>query len=125
VDADLPFGFEPAYNAVMSDVARSAADREFDATLLPRAILFDLDDTILAAGQRLEILRLIAREFELELLPFLPDEIAERLDATLAAFWSDPARHKIARFGIAEACRQVIADAFVATGSEHMSPELA
>jgi putative hydrolase of the HAD superfamily len=113
------------YNAVMSDVARSAADREFDATSFPRAILFDLDDTILAAGQRLEILRLIAREFELELLPFLPDEIAERLDAALAAFWSDPARHKIARFGIPEARRQVIADAFVATGSEHMSPELA
>jgi putative hydrolase of the HAD superfamily len=109
----------------MSDVARSAADREFDATSLPRAILFDLDDTILAAGQRLEILRLIAGEFELELLPFLPDEIAERLDAALAAFWSDPARHKIARFGIPEARRRVIADAFVATGSEHMSPELA
>jgi putative hydrolase of the HAD superfamily len=109
----------------MSNVIRSAANREVDAALLPRAILFDLDDTILAAGQRLEILRLIVREFEIELRPFLPDEVAERLDAALAAFWSDPERHKIARFGIPEARRQVIADAFVATGSEHMSPALA
>lgn len=94
-------------------------------TSLPRAILFDLDDTILAAGRRLEILQLVAREFEPELAPFLPDEIAERLDAALAAFWADPERHKVARFGIPEARRQVIADAFAATGAEHLSPELA
>jgi putative hydrolase of the HAD superfamily len=107
------------------DVARSAADREFDAISLPRAILFDLDDTILAAGDRLEILRLVACEFERELLPFLPDEIAERLDAALDAFWSDPARHKLARFGIPEARRRVFADAFRATGAQHLSEELA
>jgi putative hydrolase of the HAD superfamily len=109
----------------MSDVARSAADREIDATALPRAILFDLDDTILAAGQRLEILRLIARDFALELLPSLPDEIAERLDAALGAYWADPVRHKTARFGIPEARRQVFSDAFLATGAEHLSAELA
>jgi len=92
---------------------------------LPRAILFDLDDTILAAGQRLEILQHVAREFTSELQPFLPDEIAERLDAALAAFWSDPERHKVARFGVPEARRQVIAETFAATGSTSLSPDLA
>ncbi|PZN98092.1 MAG: phosphoglycolate phosphatase [Hyphomicrobiales bacterium] len=109
----------------MSDVAHSADNREAVASPLPRAILFDLDDTILAAGQRLQVLRFIAGEFEAELLPFLPDEIAERLDTALALFWSDPVRHKIARFGIPEARLQVITDTFVATGFEHMTPELA
>jgi putative hydrolase of the HAD superfamily len=125
VDADFPSGFEPAYRTVMSDVARSAAEREIDAISLPRAILFDLDDTILAAGQRLEILRSVAREFEPELAPQRPDDVAERVDAALEAFWSDSARHGIARFGIPEARRQVIAEAFAETGAPHMSPELA
>jgi putative hydrolase of the HAD superfamily len=109
----------------MSEVAISAAFPKNDVASLPRAILFDLDDTILAAGQRLEILRLVAVEFEIELLPFSPETIAKLLDAALATFWSDPARHKIARFGIPEARRQVITDAFATTRSAHMSPALA
>jgi putative hydrolase of the HAD superfamily len=110
---------------VMSDVAPASADRELEEVVLPRAILFDLDDTILAAGQRLEILKLIADEFESELAPLRPGDVAEQLDAALAEFWSDPARHRIARFGIPEARQQVIADAFVATGSTHMTRDLA
>ena len=109
----------------MSDQTSSAANREPAVVVLPRAILFDLDDTILAAGRRLEILQHIAREFAPELRPFPPDEVAERLDAALAAFWADPERHKIARFGIPQARRQVIAEAFAAMGRESMSPALA
>jgi putative hydrolase of the HAD superfamily len=59
------------------------------------------------------------------LAPLQPDDVAERLDAALAEFWSDSVRHKIARFGISQARRQVIADAFIATGLEHMTEELA
>jgi len=102
----------------------SVADRA-DGIVLPRAILFDLDDTILAAGRRQDVLRLIAGEFAAALAPLRPDEVAERLDAALTAFWSDPERHKIARFGLAEARRQVFAEAFVATGAAHMTTELA
>ena len=109
----------------MSDAATASADQQFDEIALPRAILFDLDDTILAAGHRLEVLRLIAGEFESELAPLRPDEVAEQLDAALAEFWSDPARHRIARFGIPEARQQVIADVFLATGSTHMTRDLA
>jgi putative hydrolase of the HAD superfamily len=97
-------------------------DREI---ALPRAILFDLDDTILAAGLRPEVLELITAEFAAELAPLSPDEVAERLDAALAAFWSDPERHKIARFGLAEARRQVFAEAFAEIGAAHLTAELA
>ena len=100
-------------------------DRGRGEIVLPRAILFDLDDTILAAGHRLEVLGLIAGEFAAELAPLRPAEVAERLEAAFAAFWSDPARHGIARFGLSEARRQVIVEAFVATGSKHLTPELA
>lgn len=78
----------------------------------PRAILVDLDDTILAAGQRPEVLFAIARDFADELAPHTAEQVAGRLEAALALFWSDPERHKAARFGIAEARRSVVRDTF-------------
>lgn len=78
----------------------------------PRAILVDLDDTILAAGQRPQVLLAIAREFADELAPHPPETIAERLESALELFWSDPERHKVARFGIAEARRSVVRATF-------------
>src|SRR5579862_5512676 len=96
-----------------------------DDIVLPRAILFDLDDTILAAGRRLDVLELITAEFASELAPLRPEHVAEQLDAALAAFWSDPERHKIARFGLSEARRQVFVAAFAETGTAHMTADLA
>lgn len=84
---------------------------------LPRAILFDLDDTILAAGDRPMVLLEVAREFAGELKPFTPEEIADKLEEALESFWSDPVQHKTARFGIPAARLQVIAGVFAATES--------
>ena len=84
----------------------------------PRAILVDLDDTILAAGQRPQVLLEIAREFEADLAPHLPQTVAERLEAALELFWSDPARHQVARFGIAEARREVVRETFAAMDAD-------
>ncbi|WP_296595851.1 HAD family hydrolase [Phenylobacterium sp.] len=78
----------------------------------PRAILVDLDDTILVAGERPAVLLQVARELARELGPHTPAAVAERLEAELALFWSDPERHKVARFGIPEARRQVVRDTF-------------
>lgn len=91
----------------------------------PRAILFDLDDTIVVAGDRLEVLRGVAREFAAELSPMKPDDIAVRVEVALAAFWSDPERHRTARFGIPEARRQVIRETFAAIRTEDLSSDLA
>jgi putative hydrolase of the HAD superfamily len=80
----------------------------------PRAILIDLDDTILVAGQRPLVLLQIAQEQAAGLAPHTPAELASRLEAALELFWSDPERHKVARFGIPEARRQVMRETFAA-----------
>lgn len=84
------------------------------ASVPPRAILVDLDDTILAAGQRPAVLLQIAEEQAPTLEPHAPTEIAARLEAALELFWSDPVRHRAARFGIPEARRQVVRETFEA-----------
>lgn len=90
---------------------------------LPRAMLIDLDDTILAAGQRPAVLLAIAEELAAELAPHAPEAVAETLEAALTLFWSDPERHKVARFGIAEARRSVVRDTFAALPP--LTPEVA
>ncbi|MDP3855888.1 hypothetical protein [Phenylobacterium sp.] len=92
---------------------------------LPRTILFDLDDTILAAGQRPLVLLQIASEFAQAIAPVRPADLADRLEAALAEFWSDAARHKAARFDIAEARRGVIGETFAAMGAASLTPDLA
>ena len=85
----------------------------------PLAILVDLDDTILAAGQRPAVLLQIAEEQAPALAPHGAAEVAGRLEAALEQFWSDPERHKVARFGIAEARRTVVRETF-----EQLEPPL-
>ena len=92
---------------------------------LPRAMLIDLDDTIIVAGDRPAVLAQIAGQLAAELVPHPPDEIAARLEAALEAFWSDPARHRVARFGIPEARRQVMAECFAGLGSPVLTADLA
>lgn len=89
---------------------------------LPPAILFDLDDTILASGRRPEVLLQLAHEFADRLGGRDPDALAEGLEATFAEFWSDPARHKAARVDIAAARRGIVAQHFA---GENLSADLA
>jgi len=91
----------------------------------PRAILFDLDDTLLAGGRRPLILLQVAGEFAQAMAPVAPARLADRLEAALELFWSDPARHKAARFGIAAARRGVIGETFAAMGEPSLTPDLA
>jgi putative hydrolase of the HAD superfamily len=92
---------------------------------LPRAILLDLDDTILASGQRPLVLLEVAETFAADLSPFTPAQLADDLEAALEAFWSDPDRHKEARFGIAAARRKVIGEVFAAAAAGALTPALA
>lgn len=78
----------------------------------PQAVLVDLDDTIIAAGERPLILRQVALEMRDEFGPHLPESIARRLEAALERFWSDPSRHRVARFGIPAARQQVVRETF-------------
>jgi len=87
---------------------------------LPRAILFDLDDTIITEGERLAILHLVAQEFSASLSPHRPAAVADALEIALHAFWSDPSQAKSARLasraGIHEARQMVITGAFGTMG---------
>ncbi len=85
--------------------------------MLPKAILFDLDDTIITEGDRLVALQDVACEFAAELGPHRPDRVAVGLDEALQAFWSDPEKARVARLGpggsgIAEVRLAVISAAF-------------
>jgi putative hydrolase of the HAD superfamily len=82
-----------------------------------------MDDTILAAGQRPQVLLAIARTLVDDLAPHAPEAVAARLEEALTAFWSDPERHKAARFSIAEARRSVVRETFALLSP--LSPDLA
>lgn len=89
---------------------------------LPPAILFDLDDTILASGRRPEVLSQLAHEFQPHLGGLAPAVLADGLEAAFAEHWSDPARHKAARVDISGARRRVVAQHFATCG---LGPDLA
>lgn len=77
---------------------------------LPRAILFDLDDTLLSWGRRREQLQVVAGEFALGL------DVAEALEAKYRWFWSDRARHREYRFSLLEGRIEVARLAFADLG---------
>lgn len=82
--------------------------------ILPHAILFDLDDTLLSFGKRPLILAEVAEEFATMLAPLTPLEVAEALEAALSVFWSDADVHKVWRFKLGPARLKVVSEVFEA-----------
>jgi len=81
--------------------------------MLPRAILFDLDDTLISAYGRPEAAWLaVTAEFAEALAPLAAAEIAAAVGAYARDFWADAERHRIWRQRIGEARRVVVAGAF-------------
>ena len=82
-------------------------------TQLPRAILFDLDDTILSAfGRAPSQWRRVIGAFADRLEPHPPDEVVEAMLAYSRYLWADEMRHKHWRHRIGEARRHIVANAF-------------
>jgi len=82
-------------------------------TALPRAILFDLDDTILAAfGQAESQWQRVIADFAEHLDPHPPDDVITAIQAYSKYLWADAARHKDWRHRIGEARRHIVANAF-------------
>lgn len=71
----------------------------------PRAILFDLDDTLISAysGHPRDVWRRALEAFRAELGGAVLDSAADAIHAEAAAFWSDPSRHRAARLDLAQA----------------------
>ena len=62
---------------------------------LPRAILFDLDDTIISAYSRPELAWLsVTTELAHAISPLTPEAATQAVSEYAAEFWSDPDRHK-------------------------------
>jgi putative hydrolase of the HAD superfamily len=79
---------------------------------LPRAILFDLDDTIISAyGRPLVAWGKVAREFATQIAPSNPQDIATAIAAAAKTFWSDAGRHRQWRQSLSEARRLIVAEA--------------
>src|SRR5260370_30120350 len=93
---------------------------------LPRAILFDLDGTIIRYRARQEQLLDIAKEFASLLAPLTPARIVEALEKEFSSFWSDPAQHKNWKIPLRDGRRQVFARTFRSLrGAGEPSEELA
>jgi len=80
--------------------------------MLPRTILFDLDDTLISAyGRPLEAWRKVSRIFARELAPLDTEQVAIKVMAQAAAFWGDPERHRQWRQKLLAARRHIVAAA--------------
>ncbi len=80
---------------------------------LPRAILFDLDDTIISAYGRADLAwSAVIAEFATSLAPLHDSIVLAALLSAASAFWADPERHRIWRQRIRAARREVVARAF-------------
>ena len=82
-------------------------------TSLPRAILFDLDDTILAAfGRSPSQWQRVLGSYAERIAPHAPDAVHEAILAYSRYLWADAARHKDWRHRIGEARRHIVGSAF-------------
>ncbi len=90
---------------------------------LPRAILFDMDDTLIHAyAQPEKAWHAIAHEFADALHPLPPVVVAEAVNRVSDAFWSDPERHRWGRLQITDARSTIVAEAFEALGRHGHPP---
>lgn len=64
---------------------------------LPKAILFDLDETIISFGSRRLILQEVIEEFADHFAPVAPEDAAVAMEAGFRRFWSDESRAAIWR----------------------------
>lgn len=82
---------------------------------LPRAILFDLDDTLISAYRQPEVAwQAIALEFTEALHPLPTAAVAAAITEASEAFWADADRHRRARMQLTEARTGIVAEAFAA-----------
>jgi putative hydrolase of the HAD superfamily len=91
---------------------------------LPRAILFDLDDTLLVAfGPAESQWQRVIGAFADRLAPLAPAAVIAAIQDSSRELWADPARHKHWRHRIGEARRHIVANAFAAlAASGHRVP---
>jgi putative hydrolase of the HAD superfamily len=83
--------------------------------VLPKAILFDLDDTLISAYNRPDLAwHTIAQEFAVELGSWTAAEAATAINHAGDVFWADAERHRVGRLQLIDARVTIVSDAFAA-----------
>lgn len=86
----------------------------------PKAILFDLDDTLISAYSHPERAWVkVAGEYAGDLPGVDAAALAGEIAATAAVFWSDQERHRVWRHKLPEARREVVLQTFAARGIDN------
>src|SRR6266446_3550899 len=102
----------------MVPLANFPSLRIFAMPKLPRAILFDMDDTILAvSGSARIVWKRIAEEFAASFAPLSPTDLVTAIEVQSELLWNDTAWTSQWRGRLREARRQVVASAFVGLSS--------
>src|SRR5262245_65822462 len=95
-----------------------AASEMGGSTMLPRAILFDLDDTLIQAyGGAQAAWLLVTHELADDLAPLTPSEVTEAVVAFARDFWADPERHRLWRMRLSDARREIVAGSLAVLAS--------
>lgn len=80
-----------------------------------RAVVMDLDDTLISAYRRPDLVwRQVCRRFQSELDALEPDETARVITGAGVAFWRDPNRNALGRLDPCRARREIVDEAFQA-----------
>lgn len=84
----------------------------------PKAVLFDLDDTLISfEGVSGKAWKLSCEAFCTKYTPaFSKEELFRIVHVKQRMFWSDPARHKIGRENLTQARREIVKDALTPFG---------
>ncbi len=91
--------------------------------MLPKAILFDLDDTLISAYNRPDrAWHAIAREFSGELHPCSAEDVAVAINLSADVFWADAERHRVGRLQLIDARATIITDAFESLAKSGRTP---
>ena len=85
----------------------------------PKAMLIDLDDTILAYGFGSgDIWRRVCQQYIAELPGWTLAQLVDGIDAYRRWFWSDPVRHRRGRLGLINVRHEIVLGAFRQMGIE-------
>jgi putative hydrolase of the HAD superfamily len=88
------------------------------STMLPQAMLFDLDETLIQAHGGAEAAWLmVAHELADDLAPLTPSEVAETISAFARNFWADPERHRRGRMRLSDTRREIVAGSLAVLAS--------
>jgi putative hydrolase of the HAD superfamily len=79
---------------------------------LPKAILLDLDDTILSYGSPEECWRRVCEQFAGRLTGCTVKALFAAIDESRLWYWDDPERHRRGRLDLRRARREIVAGAF-------------